>query len=82
MSVTLLYLCCFVMEVFLFVFHQETPQDLAARRGHEEVVAFLKRDADPNMLEKVCETVPLRIVVVSSEEALTLTHHSCHLFHM
>ena len=54
MSVTLSYLlclCCFVIEYLLFVFHQRTPLDLAADRGHEEVVAYLKRAADPNMLE-------------------------------
>ena len=38
-------------------------------------MAYLKRAADPNMLE-VCETVPLRIVVVSSGEAPTLTDTS------
>ena len=52
MSVSLSYLlCCFVIEYLLFVFHQETPLDLAARWRHEEVVAYLKRAADPNMLE-------------------------------
>ena len=75
MSVTLLYLCCFVVEYLLFVFHQEIPLDYAARRGHKEVVAYLKRAADPNMLE-VCENVPLRIVVMSSGEAPTLTDTS------
>ena len=49
--------------------------DRAAASGHEAVVAYLKRAADPNMLE-VCETVPLRIVVVSSGEAPTLTDTS------
>ena len=53
----------------LFHFHQETPLDWATRRGREAVVAYLKRAADPKML-KVYETVPLRIVVVSSREAL------------
>ena len=42
----------------LFCFHQETPLDWATGRGritpgrgHEAVVAYLKRAADPNMLE-------------------------------
>ena len=48
---------------------------MATRTGHEAVVAYLKRAADPNMLE-VCETVPLRIVVVSNGETLTLTDTS------
>ena len=48
---------------------------MATGRGHEAVVAYLKRAADPNMLE-VCETVPLRIVVVSSGEVSTLTDTS------
>ena len=48
---------------------------MAVDEGHEAVVAYLKRAADPNMLE-VCETVPLRIVVVSSGEAPTLTDTS------
>ena len=52
-----------------------TPLDLATRRGREVVVAYLKRAADPKMLE-VCETVSLRIVVVSSGEAPTLTDTS------
>ena len=47
MTVTLLYSCCFVIEYLLFVFHQNTPLDLA----DEEVMAYLKRAADPNMLE-------------------------------
>ena len=53
---------------------------MATITGHEAVVAYLKRAADLNMLE-VCETVPLRIVVVSSGEVPTLTDKS-HLFHM
>ena len=48
---------------------------MATRRGHKAVVAYLKRTADPNMLE-VSETVPLRIVVVSGGEAPTLTDTS------
>ena len=48
---------------------------MAAEWRCEAVVAYLKRAADPNMLE-VCETVPLRIVVVSSGEAPTLTDTS------
>ena len=51
MSVTLSSSCYFVVEYLLFVFHQKTPQDLAARWGHEAVVSYLKRAADPNMLE-------------------------------
>ena len=51
MSVTLSSSCYFVVEYFLFVFHQETPLDWAAHYGHEEVVSYLKRAADPNMLE-------------------------------
>ena len=46
-----LYLCCFVVKLLLFCFHQRTPLDWAAQEGHEEVVACLKRAADPNMLE-------------------------------
>ena len=75
MSVTLSSSCYFVVEYLLFVFRQRTPLDWAAQRDHEEVVAYLKRAADPNMLE-VCETVPLRIVVVSSGEAPTQTDTS------
>ena len=75
MSVTLSSLCYFVVEYLLFVFCQNTPQDLAAQWDHEAVVAYLKRAADPNVLE-VCETAPLRIVVVSSGEAPTLTDTS------
>ena len=45
--------------------------DVAAVCSREAVVAYLKRAADPNMLE-VCETVPLRIIVVTSGEAPTL----------
>ena len=41
----------------------------------EEVVAYLKRAADPNMLG-VCATVPLRIVVVSNGELPTLADSS------
>ena len=48
---------------------------MATQYRHEAVVAHLKRAADPNMLE-VCETVPLRIVVVSGGEAPTLTDTS------
>ena len=59
----------------LFHFHQRTPLDLATQYRREAVVAYLKRAADPNMLE-VCETVPLRIVVVSSREIPTLTDTS------
>ena len=51
MTVTLSYLCCFVVEYLLFVFRQNTPQDMAAQWGREAVVAYLKRAADPNMLE-------------------------------
>ena len=77
-----------------FVFHQNTPLNWATMYGREAVVSYLKRGADPNMLE-VCETVslivfriaeshsvwskrlvPLRIVVLSSGEALTLTDTS------
>ena len=62
----------------LFLFYQDTPLDLAAQWGREEVVAYLKRATDSNMLEvRVCETVPLRIVVMSSGEAPTLTDNSC-----
>ena len=57
------------------VFHQMTPLDWATAWGHEAVMSYFKRAADPNMLE-VCETVPLRIVVVSSGGALTLTDTS------
>ena len=38
-------------------------------------MAYLKRAADPKMLE-VCVTVPFRIVVVSSGEVHTLTDTS------
>ena len=48
---------------------------MAAGLRYEAVVSYLKRAADPNMLE-VCETAPLRIVVVSSGEAPTLTDTS------
>ena len=48
---------------------------MATQWGRQAVVAYLKRAADPNMLE-VCETVPLRIVVVSSREVPTLTDTS------
>ena len=51
MSVTLSSLCYFVVEYLLFVLHQRTPLDLAARWGREAVVSYLKRAADPNMLE-------------------------------
>ena len=71
----LCHTCVFVIEYVLFVFHQRTPQDLAAVYGHEAVVSYLKRAADPNMLE-VCQTVPLRIVVVSSGGGPTLTDTS------
>ena len=37
-------------------------------------MAYLKRAADPKV--EVCETVPLRIVVVSSGEVPTLTDTS------
>ena len=58
----------------LFFLHQDTPLDVAAEMEREEVVAYLKRAADPNLL--VCETVPLRIVVVSSGEASKITNTS------
>ena len=48
---------------------------MAAEWGREAVLSYLKGAADPNMLE-VCETVSLRIVVVSSREVPTLTHTS------
>ena len=51
MSVTLSSSCYFVVEYLLFVFRQDTPLDLAAMYGHEAVVSYLKRAADPNMLE-------------------------------
>ena len=51
MSVTLSSSCYFVVEYFLFVFRQMTPLDRAAYEGREAVVAYLKRAADPNMLE-------------------------------
>ena len=51
MLVTLSSSCYFVVEYLLFIFHQRTPLDLAAAGGHEEVVSYLKRAADPNMLE-------------------------------
>ena len=51
MTVTLSYLCCFVLEYLLFVVHQRTPLDVPADRGHEAVVSYLKRAADPNVLE-------------------------------
>ena len=51
MSVTLSSSCYFVVEYLLFVFRQYTPLDRAAQMGHEAVVAYLKRVADPNMLE-------------------------------
>ena len=70
-----------VVLYLLFCFHQYTPLDRATQQGHEGVVAHLKTAADPNMLG-VCETVPFRIVVVSSGEALTMMYHSCHLFHL
>ena len=35
----------------MFVFRQRTPLDWAAAFGREAVVAYLKRAADPNMLE-------------------------------
>jgi len=47
---------------------------VAAEMEREEVVAYLKRAADSNML--VCETVPLRIVVVSSGKASKITNTS------
>ena len=56
------------------MFHQITPQDVATERNYEEVVAYLKKAADTNMLG-VCETLPLR-VVVSGREALILTNIS------
>ena len=80
MSVNSSDLCCFVIEYLLSCFHQKTPLDLAAELRHEKVVAYLKSAADPNMLG-VCETVSLKIAVVSSGESLRL-NHSCHLFHM
>ena len=43
--------CYFVVEYLLFVFHQRTPLDLAGIGGHEAIVSYLKRVADPNMLE-------------------------------
>ena len=52
-----------------------TPLDWATQYRCEAVVAYLRRAADPNMLG-VSETVPLRIVVVSSGEAPTLTDTS------
>ena len=70
---TLLALQIVFCSDVLVCFHQRTPLDWAASHGHDVVVAYLKRAADPNMLE-VCETVPLRIVVVSSGEAPTLTN--------
>ena len=48
---------------------------MAPQWGREAIVAYLKKAADPNMLE-VCETVPLTIVVVSCGEAPTLTDTS------
>ena len=42
----------------------------------EEVVAYLKRATDPNMLGVSTRDLPLRIVVVSSGEAPTLTDTS------
>ena len=51
-------LCRSYVALSLFYFHQETPLDWAVKwglitpgRGHEAVVAYLKRAADPNMLE-------------------------------
>ena len=38
-------------KYLLYIFHQRTPLDWATRTGHEAVVAYLKRAADPNMLE-------------------------------
>ena len=76
MSVTLSYLCCFVIEYLLFVFHQRTPLDWAAQAGRETVMAYLKGAADPNMLE-VCETVALRIGVVSSGGAPAIVAAIC-----
>ena len=35
----------------MFVFHQFTPLEWATQGGHEAVVPYLKRAADPNMLE-------------------------------
>ena len=40
-----------VVEYLLFVFCQESPLYKAAMYGHEAVVSYLKRAADPNMLE-------------------------------
>ena len=51
MSVTLSYLYWYVVEYLLFVFHQLTPLDLAARWQHEAVMSDLKRALNPNMLE-------------------------------
>ena len=51
MTVTVSYLCCFVVEYLLFVFHQRTPLDFAAASRHKAVVSYLKRAADPNVLE-------------------------------
>ena len=51
MSVTLSSSCYFVVEYLLFVLRQNTPQDWAAQWGREAVVSYLKRAADPNMLE-------------------------------
>ena len=48
---------------------------MAAKFRCEAVVAYFKRAADLNLL-RVCKTVSLRIVVVSSEEAPTLTDTS------
>ena len=51
MSVALSSSCYFVVEYLLYVFCQNTPLGLAALRGREAVVSYLKRATDPNMLE-------------------------------
>ena len=51
MSVTLSSSCYFIVEYLSFVFCQWTPLDWAAEGGHEAVVSYLERAADPNMLE-------------------------------
>ena len=48
---------------------------MAAEFRRDELVAYLQSAADPKML-RVCEIIPLRIDVVSSGEAPTLTDTS------
>ena len=45
-----IYLSHFIVFVLL-CFYQKTPLDVAAEYRCEEVVAYLKRAADPTMLE-------------------------------